>query len=58
MMAKQPTVAQIDAEIKSNNDADTLIAAKKIESDEKAHANAINVIQTRQEIATLVIDGK
>jgi len=57
-MAKQPTAAQIDAEMKAQGDANTLIEAKKIESDEKAHANAISVIQTRQEIATLVLQDK
>ena len=57
-MAKQPTEAQIDAEMRANQDANTLIAAKQIESDEKAHANVIKIIETRQQIATLVLKGR
>lgn len=54
-MAKQPTTAEIDKEIVDNNNADTLIAAKRIQADKSAHANAIKVIETRQQIATLVL---
>jgi len=56
-MAKQPTQAQLEKEAQAEGDANTLIAAKKIEANKEAHSAAINVIQTRQQIATLVLKG-
>jgi len=55
-MAKAQPQLSNDEKFAADQAANTLLEARKIEEDEKLHKNALNVIQTRKEIATRVLD--